>query len=584
MPMTIQDLKKSRERILQIVPRLNERVRKYSVKQTGPTAPVLTDPKELAELDKVRGETRKMYSSMIGPSLVALGIVVVFLYAFFVSHSLPSGVSAGDTLFLILIAMGYVLCSAVMAFLGYMLFSPWISRFIPKRGPYHVPDGITTRAIARAGSALETQNILLGVIAAVAQLLLAIAIGSIVRRTLIAGSPSFSLVETGALALACFILSAGIYAIAAILQAREIVSLRSLIALGVSPAGFALMWVGVWAILFAALEFPNVIHFAGGVMLAGFSLALAIDQLDRPRVIEQPGQLSRFAMATTLCFVAFVSPSLAGGVGKEAANFVMKQLGFYAEHATVVVNNTNLVALQSASLDGGKPLYTCRIDKDWTSVSDVQVWWYGIGSRTYVSLPTPIGGRENADSSIGLDSTGVRVTSQSSEMCVETQFGVYFDSNKDIFSNKVLTRETIEELFHRVYRPTEFVCVPGDASDRGTVLITGHADPMPRASGNNVDLGLKRACETYRYLRDDLHFLTNKKTMISGAGVVASDDQCSQSAGRSQRIACEEAARHVDIKVYTGSSHARIPGAIDADTLCTSTLPIGADSAVGRQP
>lgn len=368
------------------------------------------------------------------------------------------------------------------------------------------------------------------------------------------------------------------------MQGRKIVSLRSIIATGIGPAGFAFLWVMLWALLFATLTLPLVVPFAGGVLLGGFALALAVDLLDSPRVINQRGRLPRIASVITLCSIAVLIPAVAGGVGKEAANFVMKQLGFYAEHATVVVNNTNLVALQAAAQNSGQPLYTCRIDKDWTSVSNVQVWWYGIGSRTYVGLPKSSEKYARVSSSIGLDSTGVKVADQSIGMCAETQSGVYLDSNRAVLSNKALARGAVEDLFRRIYRADAAVCVPGDASDRGTVLITGHADPMPRARGNNIDLGLRRACVTYLYLRDELRLLTNKKAMVSDAGVAASDDQCSQSAGRIERIACEESARHADVKVFTGSSDTRISGALDADLLCPTILSDNSRNPVGQRP
>lgn len=188
--MATRGLKITRERVVRIVQRLNERASKMWSSRDKLATPALTDPKAQAELGKVQAETSKLYASMIGPSLVALGIILVFLYAFFVSHSFPSGVSAGDTLFFLLIAEGYVLCSSFLTFFGYMLFSPWVARFRPTRGPVQAPGGI----MARAGAVLESQNILLGLTAAVAQLLLAFAAGTILRWGL--GLRAFALTPT----------------------------------------------------------------------------------------------------------------------------------------------------------------------------------------------------------------------------------------------------------------------------------------------------------------------------------------------------------------------------------------------------
>jgi len=81
-----------------------------------------------ADIDKLRAETRKIYVSMVGPLLAALGMSAVFLCIFFVAHSFTSGVSAGDTLLFSSIAMGYVLCSVVISSVGLFFFYPRINR------------------------------------------------------------------------------------------------------------------------------------------------------------------------------------------------------------------------------------------------------------------------------------------------------------------------------------------------------------------------------------------------------------------------------------------------------------------------
>jgi hypothetical protein len=105
------------------------------------------------------------------------------------------------------------------------------------------------------------------------------------------------------------------------------------------------------------------------------------------------------------------------------------------------------VALQSAALLNGQRLFSCRIDKDWTSVGDLQVWWNGVGTRTYVQLPVAGTHHGEPDLPIGLDGAGIKLTGQSQGLCAETQVGVYFDSNRDVFNNEVLASGVVEEPF-----------------------------------------------------------------------------------------------------------------------------------------
>jgi hypothetical protein len=72
----------------------------------------------------------------------------------------------------------------------------------------------------------------------------------------------------------------------------------------------------------------------------------------------------------------------------------------------------------------------------------------------------------------------------------------------------------------------------------------------------------------YYYMRNVLGLLKNKKVLISAASATPADDQCSQTARSADRIACEESARRVDIKVFSGGPDVQIAGTLDAGQLC----------------
>lgn len=119
---------KRRKRLLSIVQGANKRAARLADQCASHRVSPSADLKVQADIDKLRAETRKIYVSMVGPLLAALGMSAVFLCIFFVAHSFTSGVSAGDTLLFASIAMGYVLCSVVISSVGLFFFYPRINR------------------------------------------------------------------------------------------------------------------------------------------------------------------------------------------------------------------------------------------------------------------------------------------------------------------------------------------------------------------------------------------------------------------------------------------------------------------------
>lgn len=580
--MSASNQRQPRHRLLRVVYRSNLRDsrRAASADQQREQSATTVDAKILAEVRKLSAETIKTYLALVGPITAAAGIITVFLYTFFISHSFPTGLTAGDTILFVFIAMGIVLCSFALSLSGLFIFLPWINRIpnrtgeiahgqrdVHRKSPPPDPTGFREK-ILKARFTIASQNANMTVAAIASVVLFAVTISLALGKKLdvsVSWLPDWMLS-----AIFCFVIA--FLAITAFVLSFLVTDKGNRLSVGqpvdrIFVALTPLIPALLFAVFFANLPLGKATQLSLGVFFGSLSFAFALDCLDGHPLETKLAARRRQVSALIFCIASCISPSLVGGMANDLANLVMQRLGLYSVHATILVDGAGLAALQADSLESGQPLYACRINDSWVAVSDVQVWWNSIGTKTYVELP-----RARTASPmlpVALDSTGVKVAGRSNGVCVETGTGVYFDSDKDTFNNPAQVEHVLHNLFRRVYGDSEPVCQRGDVSDQGTVVITGHADPMSRIAGNNVGLSLHRACQTYQYLRDDLKVLTNKRTLIDVDADTATNDRCATFTNRKDKIGCEESKRYVSVKILTGGSHLEIPGASDADSVCS---------------
>ena len=342
----------------------------------------------------------------------------------------------------------------------------------------------------------------------------------------------------------------------------------------VIPGLFFALFAGILSLWFTDRWHSFV--FVAGLLLSGFSLALGLDLLNisptfNPNEIEKNSRTKKIAM--TLVFTGTIIPYIACGVDFKILNYVMGSLGVFTEHATLTVNRSEFQKLQAIADAKGSRLYSCRLDDEITVISDVRIWWHGIGERTYIEINAYNSSSnekdehidKNADNSkksagfrVELESAGVRKSeSQVSTSCIELRKGVYFDSAKSDLTKDQwqLTEPIISEFFKA-------------KKDGDNVIIIGYADPRPSIIESNSRLAHDRACSIYKHL-SKAALIKKNKVFIDTRGDMEGMMPCNTSSDKDRERSCEERNRRVELRlVNSASTEITPPGTVLTDQTC----------------
>jgi outer membrane protein OmpA-like peptidoglycan-associated protein len=489
--------------------------------------------KKIAEISKLKTETYKTLCGLLVGAASTVGVIAIFIYCFFFAHFFPTGLKVGDSLFFIFTTLGLSLTGLVLSGSGMMAYVPWVSRQRTRPSISPPPVGGGAAAPGRKDKA-TTQLLLL--ILVIWTLSLSIRSLAFVWFGLANPIPLWMQI---ALYCVC-IVAPGLY----VWISYELTRKAGEVVMSVMPGLMFALATGIVCIFLP--DFLTSFVLVGGLLLGGLFISQGIDRLDLPPP-ETPEELEHALRArkTAIVFVLMGTaiPYIACGINAKIFNYVMTNLGVYTEHATLVVNKSELRKLQTVADSKGVRLYACGIDDESAAISDVRIWWHGIGERSYVELdPNAVDPAANRPLKTGirveLDSSGVRKSeSLVNRSCIELRRGIYFDSNRSELTPEQweLSQPIVEEFFK---------AKKGDDS----IVLVGYADPRPSITNSNFKLAHDRACNVYRHLQTE-QVKPDQNVLIDIRGDMEAASTCSAKDGAAREQACEERNRRVELRL-----------------------------------
>ncbi|AQR69584.1 hypothetical protein BZG29_15515 [Janthinobacterium sp. LM6] len=496
----------------------------------------LDEKRQIAEIEKLKVERLKTMGALGVGAGSALGVAAIFTYCFFVIGFFPTGLSLGDSLFFIFIALGFSITGAMLAGFGFMAYVPWVMQK-PK-----------------ATGGLKSSNYIIAIF-------IFSSIGFYISYLL------FEDIFTDADKdyIWCLYIISPLIIVAFICIAYRLVEDFSAAIFYSIPWLIFTLSTGliVVGVIIDNKENSNQILLASLIILvSGFLLALGISVLSDPTpvVAGAPPPKNRLSVSLILIFIAVLLPYIAAATGSHLFNYVLGRLGLQVD-SILIVNKSNLLVLQASADTEGMPLYSCKMDSDSFSVSNVRVLWHGIGVRSYIelkdmdNLPKESVTQKREGIRVELDSAGVKISrGGKAGSCAEFKNGIYFDSGKDVFVNDQSSLSTLSiKNFLQSMKAKE-----------RKIIIVGYADPMPRGKEGNFSLAQARACTVFKQLeKDDL--IDAPGALIDVRLDRDGISTCSDMKDAGKQRACFEQSRRVELQVVNdGSTFFRMGTAVAA--------------------
>ena len=560
--------------------------------------------KKVAEISKLNVDKWKTVVSLAVGAASTVGVVAIFIYCFFVAHFFPSGLKIGDTLFFVFAMLGLSLTGMVLSGFGMRAKVPWENRkdrtpvrekaraskgdpnkkktdidnvAPPVMGKIETTDDDTnaqredvenvaslatedveatdgdaneqnrknssvpmlaTGEIQKPTSSFNLKNILINISPHVFLMIFILGSTLCVRQF---GFVFFDPKVTNFCVRYAWLLVALDIFIGYIACSWLLCPDFKEIVWSVLPGLFFSFIIGFLTIFFS--DFWSAFSFVAGLMLGGLFVAMGLDLLNIPlpkKVEDLESSRRARNIASTLIFIGIFIPYVACGINGQLLNYVIGSLGVYTEHATLVVNKSEFGKLQATANAKGILLNSCRLDDEHTAISQVRIWWHGIGERSYIELGAFDDSKENSidrrkSVRIELDSAGVtKAESQINISCRELRRGIYFDSKKsELKDDQWKLAAPIVKKFLEKKKPDDYI------------MVVGFADPRPIQDGSNFKLAHDRACNVYSHLSAE----NKSKVLIDVRGDMEGMILCNSKDDVDRERDCEERNRRVELQV-----------------------------------
>lgn len=542
--------------------------------------------KTKAEIENIRIKTRKERVDSISSILklgltvgTAYGFVLVFVYCFTLAKFFPSGFSVGDTALLLFVAIAFGIAASLFAALGFMPFAPWVN----VQGIQDSPAHSSSTPLSCPPPSWQYH---LTVVAFLGWISAFVSAWTGSRYWLLAfpqengSSYVTDYTDLGLVILAtCLVLEIEIASLQVLITRqraarspmpteKEIIKENRL-----DYFSHVLNWmvgVGVWGVVGGALLLAdNGLGYVLAALLGGFSIALSLATLDganadgmAPEKKKNRLQLSIFFVGAALILPPAVSLDLSTSALKR---FVMSNLGIYSERSALWVSADNLSTLQSAAQLLNSPLSVCRNSDGSAVVTDLRIWWHGIGARTYaelLDLNTPVKSQmqvsENTSRRLELKSEGARIIQSADARCTELGEEFIFRSNNhnpDPSNNpKARICESLGP-FIKLAAPTY-----ENGLHISQIEVIGHTDPMARKKSSNEQLGLERANEIKTLILavfKDSGKISDENIIVPKTGGATSPiKDCSEIRDGAQAKECNSVNRRVQIRLHYAKTEA----------------------------
>lgn len=492
--------------------------------------------KTLAEAKKTELEYHKTLTAIALGLASAIGAVGVIVYCLYYVGGFPAGLTTGDTMFFLFAAVAIGIAGLLYSGLGMLSFIPLHFR------KTDITDETYTTIYC----------IVAGFIAAVCVSQIDCAISAISSYS----APFDFLKDSLVFMWAVIILMTIIPLVVMGVIGAKCVTLESQQSSENRQKNFWRLTLGmVPAAIYGAIliHVTQDITSLGAALAGGFCLTLAIQCLDKdPQSISGDSKPSKgYGFGVFFLCLAITIPYItAGAVGdKLFKNAVMDKLGVYKERAAVIVNSENLDTLKAASSALGIPLFACKSSPTQAVVTNVRVLWHGPGSTSVIDLSANVG---THSTKIQLKSEGVKLVSGDPIVCMELTEGMFFESNQSTPISDAIP--AVQEAVGKLMALKK---------EDGSVVVSGHADPMIRRQGSNDQLALERACEVAGLIRKT----GARSVWIRNFGSRSPIKECS--ADDLSQVAlreCNAVNRRVEVRLINTAVEPM--GAFDSETVC----------------
>ncbi len=489
-------------------------VRCDEIKQ-GPVDGNAISPEASGETSKPGAEKEGLiaiFNRSVFPFVLGYGLLVLFIYFYGVIQFFPSGLTVGDSILFLFIALGYGLLSFVFVVGGLACAGPSAVALEAARAAQsqdaaedldsgestaRVPSENTIDRCTRSKKASERPPL--------KTWMFFLSCGCAFLSVLAAWGLSFFGADTSNPAQGRFgYLSQSGYWIASLLLVLSIYAI-ALLPLWTNHNCRGALKRMDWSAF--ALAFPYLVAISGGgvairefggtaasTMLvgscAGLLILLVLSFVDSAPKVSDGGdreRLSEMRRRQRIVIFMFISAAWFAPLlwDVTAGRFfftkrVVSGLSLRTDEATVRASGKGAAILAQAVEESGSPVHACR-DKDGSvAFSPVDVLWHGVGKRSWLALP---GGTTRFE----VDSDDIKIVRDPVGNCHDLLAVEYFPSQKS---------EPVPELrapFLRELR--DLIAEPKGRWRLERLEFTGHVDPMSLPEGANDALACARASQ-----------------------------------------------------------------------------------------
>lgn len=503
--------------------------------------------KQKSEQKKTDAERALLYLKILVSLATAYGFILLLVYCIVQANFFPSGLSIGDSALLLFIALAFGFIVFIMAGMGVYTYQPMLS--------YSDQKSLEKDKKSKISSFLEflflaSPIIVSAVIFSPAYLAINNLLPDCINNNhFLTTHPNFTVYSL-------FLLPIPPIAIWVFLILAKIFKRQNF---------KAELWLWFFShICWYFIGFSFIINKVSlaiifYILLSGLILAVPISIITKEKNKSDKNEPSHEKPDQRMVIIISIAMLLAlpflqwSEIGsKLLSNGVIQPLGLYKSRASLWVSKENLQTLEDASKLQGIPLSVCKNPDGSAVVTDLRIWWHGIGSRSYVQLLgfSKLKDKEEGYSSyprVELKSEEARLIFSQDVRCTEISDALVFPSN----GAQPDDGPSVQTQLAKQIKPFIEVQSEKDNKDH-LVKITaiGHADPMPRTAASNEALGQDRAIHALSMLCDKNLYkdIGNPNYEIKTMGARAPIKDCSSIKDKNLAIECNAVNRRVDLR------------------------------------
>lgn len=528
-----------------------------------------------------------IFNKSILPFIVGYGLLVLFIYFYGVIQFFPSGLTVGDSVLFLFIALGYGLLSFFFVVGGLAFAGPSAATFAAARAaqaqetiegaeplepPREAPEKSTSGRHAASSPASEedpfkTWMLLLASVGAFMGVLAAWWLSSFVARAPKPAASKFDYLNESDFWICSTLSVLLIYTVALLplwtsKNRREACKRMDWSALALAfPYLLAVPAGGVAIHEFGGVAASTMSVSSGAGLLVLLVLSL-VDSIPKVSDGDDPGRVLEMKRRNRFVMLMFISAAWFAPLlwDVTAGQFfftkrVISGLSLRAEQATVRASGKGSAILAQAVEQSNAPVHACR-DKDGSvAFSPVDVLWHGVGKRSWLALP---GGTTRFE----VDSDDIKIVRDPVGNCHDLVSVEYFPSQKS---------EPVPELRAPFLRElADLIAEPRGRWRLERLEFTGHVDPMSLPEGANDALACARASQAAA-AASAIAGAPSVIDVLSAGSRSPAKESCTNAARQRDQQECQALNRRVTARAYfVLAASSAAPAASNASSAATA--------------